>query len=740
MEWLKEEQRAHKLLMAEEKWRTEIERGRDKRPEDGKERQMRGIKRRWRFQEEEEEEEEEEGAQAGWRGLGRLQYSRADEDSFSQASSLLESLHCHNDYESYVQCEWREDPHLHTPLQLWFQRGKNREPCVPYSAPVQDGDELRISQCQYKTNSFRISTKHTVLFLKNQTVSSSKPLDLSQHLRARPPVGFSSHATGDEGRLLTWSSPYPSSSSLNLMYSLSYRAERQDNWTIKEVISTAVKLEKRLLLPGVRYEARVRGRTRVGQWSDWSPVVTWRTEEDSRQGPSLHCVVDGEKEVVCSWEVSRELDHFITYQLACQHYQAGRSERCCVNYVVDSDPSGMVMRYSCSLTASDPAHLLLELLPTHRTRTFMASKHIRPNPPHQVKVRKEGNSWIVEWTKPSTAVTLYYQVCYCRTKDQGSSVLLNIPEGAMSLSIPNTNLTPSQYHQVRVRSLVVPGEGSLYEGTPSDWTVPVFWKSDPATWSISGVSYFVVSAFVTFVFLFTLYCAIPACQRRVVLWKDSVPSPGKSKILSDFKYTSNQTSIQREQTSICKVQKFDSFSTCSSSTPLWLNEDTAKKASEQDKSCWDCNNPPSPVERVNGSDPPADFSGPYFFFQSSNPILQSVDYKCEESDTKEEETPADVCASPSSVKFVLYGQGYVCLPNGSIFRSTRDTSTHSAEQVQQHQDNTLCPDKPDLQPSPSEPTRSPHPSAYTSAPSTPWPTVNPSGYYLLPTVLTEAAN
>lgn len=40
-----------------------------------------------------------------------------------------------------------------------------------------------------------------------------------------------------------------------------------------------MKLEKQLLLPGRRYEARVRARASVAQWSLWSPVVTWQTEE-----------------------------------------------------------------------------------------------------------------------------------------------------------------------------------------------------------------------------------------------------------------------------------------------------------------------------------------------------------------------------------------------------------------------------------------------------------------------------
>lgn len=48
-------------------------------------------------------------------------------------------------------------------------------------------------------------------------------------------------------------------------------------------------LDKHLLLPGQRYEARARVRASVGQWSDWTPVETWRTEEgESKKNHIFH--------------------------------------------------------------------------------------------------------------------------------------------------------------------------------------------------------------------------------------------------------------------------------------------------------------------------------------------------------------------------------------------------------------------------------------------------------------------
>lgn len=62
---------------------------------------------------------------------------------------------------------------------------------------------------------------------------------------------------------------------------------------------------------------------------------------------------------------------------------------------------------------------------------------------------------------------------------QGSSFLLNVSGGSMSLTIPDSSLAPSQRYQVKVRSLLVPD--SVYKGIPSEWTQPVDWTSHEGT-------------------------------------------------------------------------------------------------------------------------------------------------------------------------------------------------------------------------------------------------------------------
>ncbi|KAM4531488.1 cytokine receptor common subunit beta [Odontesthes bonariensis] len=685
-----------------------------------------------------------------------LDFCGFQESSSSQSvSSLLESLQCYNDYKSHVHCRWKR--HCNATLQLWFKTKESSELCVPLDAA--NASEPGGVHCRYETNLFVIGALHTVFFLNNNTMAacSSVPHDsvaLSQRLRARPPLNLSSLEAGEGGQRLQWSSPYPPSSSLNtnLTYQLGYRTQDQDFWTIENVTTTSVTLERQLLLPGHRYEARVRAQASMGQWSDWSPVVVWQTKDDFGQVPTLHCVLEGEREVMCSWEVNRELANFITYQLACRHKQTAPSERCCLNPTVSLGLTGTVVRYSCALTVEHPEDLQLELLPTHSAKTFKAYQHIRPNPPWQVKVKEKHSHWMVEWTssEPDSIFRLSYQVNYCRTDDEGSAVMLNISEGSTYATILGTSLSPLQEYQVKVRSLVTPGHGSLYEGIPSEWTDPVKWTSNKgvhsttAIWSFPSVIYILISVFVVTVFL-TLYCTIPACQRKVMLWVDSVPSPGKSKILSEIKSTSCQTLMQSEKTSYCKVQHLDSPSTCSSEALLWPSKGTAKKYLDQDEKWWESDNLTSTVEKVDSSDTSClSFSGPYIFCQASPSTARSVNVQTEE---RYRETLSDISVSPIPVPASLYGEGYVCLPSRAVLRSTQDLTSQSNESTssqwcntaEQHQDcpnSTPRPVQSDDQSSPSESTIQEQPPEYTSETFSPWPqmgTIEASGYCHLPT-------
>lgn len=121
---------------------------------------------------------------------------------------------------------------------------------------------------------------------------------------------------------------------------------------------------------------------------------------------------------------------------------------------------------------------------------------------------------------------------------QEDPTCVNTP--ALRQIIPGVRLVPSQAYELQVRSLLDPGEGSRFEGSPSEWTEPEKWTSHPgtglhevtivavdpcgviysisfpsATWSITYVAYFLISVFVAVLFL-VFYYAFPACRRYFV--------------------------------------------------------------------------------------------------------------------------------------------------------------------------------------------------------------------------------
>ncbi|XP_054606667.2 cytokine receptor common subunit beta isoform X2 [Nothobranchius furzeri] len=673
--------------------------------------------------------------------------------SSQSASSLLKSLRCYNDYKSHVECDWEKQENS-AALQVWIQTESTRGMCVPTDASHSVGDGR--ARCRYDTQLFAVAISHTVFFLDNETKSlcsfnQNKFQDLVLHLRARPPVNLSRSEEGGGGWTLQWSSPYPPSSLVNLTYQLSYRMQTQNIWTTETVTSTSVKLERQTLLPGHLYEARVRTWAGLSQWSKWSPVVTWLTREDLVRAPSLDCVLDGLNLVTCSWEVSPELDHLITYQLTCRQNHTARRERCCRNLTVSAEPGGTAVSYSCSMTVADPRHLQLNLQPARNAKIFKAHQNIQPNPPQQVTVKEEDSNWTVEWTepdKPNEPVKLCYQVVYYRMDDQSSLTWLNISAITRSVTILGSSLVPLQDYQVKVRSLVDPKSNS-YKGIPSKWTEPVNFSPSEATSLLFHITYFFIGVVVAAVFL-TVYCLVPSCQRKLMLWVESVPSPRKSKSLSEIKVrltdmfgmvrdfrvfhltmhfifsscvvliqsVPSSTLMHNEKTSICKVRRLDSLSTCSSEVLLWESQVTQTKCVGPNSRSWGCGNLTPLVGKVNCSDT----LSMSFICQASDSrsMLRNAQQEEKDYEPPTEEVPLSPFLGSS-----LYGKDYVCLPSRVMSRSTQELTAHSkcggAEQSQRRPETKPRSVGLDGPCTPRDPATGSHPSAHTSGSFCSWP-------------------
>ncbi|XP_020341873.1 cytokine receptor common subunit beta isoform X1 [Oncorhynchus kisutch] len=621
-------------------------------------------------------------------------------------SPVLESLRCYNDYSSYVRCSWEESPHPSSqPLALlYWDSPENRESlCKPYGQRALNPSNIKLTaQCQYNTKYFGINTNHVFFF----NTSCPPALLLSKNVRVRPPVHLSPKLVERGGCLLSWKSPYPPSSLLTptLNYQVNYRRSNQDDWTAVEVQDTQLSVKAEAQVPGFQYEAKVRARRKTGLWSEWSPLVTWLTEEDPVPGPSnAQCVLDNETTVTCSWEVKRDLAQFLTFHLSCKHNHTAPAQKCCDNTMVGVPSRGPVLEYSCSFHVQDLEQLEVELIPTRNSKTFKTHKNIRPNRPLKVQIEERDGNWILKWNPPDFDLTyqVHYQVQYWSNETKEDTTFINVSQGSHSLSILGVSLRPSECYLVKVRALVVPGERDPFDGAPSEWTDPVEWTTESASWSITTFLYVFISILVAIVFI-ALYVTIPACHRRVVLWEVSVPSPLKSKVLGEVIKKSPDRllfheSERSEKTYICRVQTQESReenSLCSScsSVPLWLNSDVKANGlfhsiTKEGWKKYDPNSSSLHLLSVDRSGPPAldssgfSFSGPYIFCGDSSPApseFLSLEPPCEEFDnTLSNSEPTSPSSSERSAPSLSESsEGYVAMPQvcAGLSRSTEGVS------------------------------------------------------------------
>ncbi|KAJ8337718.1 hypothetical protein SKAU_G00366840 [Synaphobranchus kaupii] len=598
--------------------------------------------------------------------LPSVQY-RMEPVTPTRSSSALESLHCHNDYKSYIRCSWTEstETHLKAPLTLYHYRSSLREesPCLPYRRPVQLPDGRLAVHCQCNISNFRQGYQDAFFFKTLCPPVLSKTFTPLQHVRLGPPRHLSQRAAEGGGAVLEWQDPlralrWGPRSPLN--YQVGYR-RRDKDWMEVEVSELELKIEAESLVPGCQYEAKVRAREDKGLWSEWSPTVVWKTEDAPNPhygpnplkdctafaranpvqmsqknciqstkhmkvtGPSnLQCVFDGQMDVHCSWEVKRELAEFITYNLSYRLNQTFPAQWCNMssppNAQYSRDP---VLMFSCSFSVSDPEQqLLVELVPSYNTKVILSHRHVQHPPPDPVQVTERGGEWVLSWTPPVVDVgpSASYELRYWSSETQDSMEYCNFTEGARDFSIYGGSLLPSTHYAAQVRALTI--QKNSYMGPPSEWTQLMEWTTHPASWSIAMLMYIFIAVLVAIIFII-LYFTLPACRRRIVLWNVSIPTPIKSKVLEEMMKktpSGNKLALQKENEKplICSLQVLGNVHP-SCFVEDWSHPQVLANGNGQGP-CWETApkpamlGPPSPPKETSLS-----FSGPYILCPACSP-------------------------------------------------------------------------------------------------------------------------
>ncbi|KAG9264424.1 cytokine receptor common subunit beta-like [Astyanax mexicanus] len=576
-----------------------------------------------------------------------VQSSEIQQGSFHSTTQdmppALDSVECYNDYTSHIRCTWEEYPHGNSNLVVEGSKWEDIKECGP------DGPAVRLSNgklhrsCVYKTRIFSLNSR--TFYLNTTCAPKTTTLNIAQHGKVLSPVNLTVKEVKGEGRILSWNSAYSASSNLShtLTYQLKYKRHGHD-WTVLDnITATQMLIKEQELVAAYSYEARVRARGPVGLWSDWSTPVSWVTEEEAVF--NLQCVIE-ERGVSCSWRVKREHAQFLSYHLCGQTSESNQFCQHCVSHT--KRPDHAVLDYTCSVDSPEPERLTVELKTVHRTKNIPDFLNVKPpqTDAANFKVKKKDGLWSVTWSKPKVHETL--DLCYeLRLRDNGTQAetYFNFTQADFSAEFTPSSLRPDTTFMVQVRSL--PCE--IFEGQPSDWSDPVFFKNDPAS-RIFTIIYCLIGVVIAVVFLI-LYNAFPACHRRVERWEVSIPSPFKSRVLEEMSSRRSPAGwgyvcSENEKTSVCIMQPSDNptiYKGSISECPLLpYMEDSLIKTG------W-MSTPDHSAPYTEGSGMSVSsvmsFSGPYIFCRqdsSQTEILEASSFYSDSTDcTSIDENPKD---------------------------------------------------------------------------------------------------
>ncbi|XP_056309380.1 cytokine receptor common subunit beta [Danio aesculapii] len=624
-------------------------------------------------------------------------------------SKVMDSLRCYNDYKSYAECTWETDPRVNFTL-YYLDKSKGTETLCHLNKPsvvLPNGELSHV--CRYNTERFGSSTDH-ILYFKVQCGNTPTFLRVAQHGKVRAPVNLTEMMTDGGGRLLSWKSPYPASSNItrSLMYQLQYRRQMHDWTTVDKINVSEHTIIKESLFPGYHYEARVRARGPVGLWSDWSPLVSWKTHNDVNKAFNLQCVIEGETTVTCTWQMRTEYFQFMTYHMWCSD-NTGHSPCCKTPQLKSSNDE--LSEFMCSVNVIDPNQLTVELKPVQYTKTFKTACHIKLPQPDKLNTMKVDDALQLNWSTPAVKRAIKF-TAEIKLSTNEESMIFNCTERDNECRIPFKFLHPATDYLAQIRFVPTPKKD--YSVQPSDWSEPANYTtaSSPINHSIQ-LTYILAGVFVP-VLIGILYSALPACHRRInrkiILWKGSIPSPIKSKVLEGVikKYPAEWPYLQseKEATSVCVLLATDNISVCNNSVswePPKLQTEDAVKMEQSGGS--------NQLSTSVGEDMCKDKSGLSF----SGPYILCCEDSCVHGKTSvESQDTVQTSVSEQSESFTIKG-GYVVNSPTDMLETQSPTPT----------------DSPTNEPSVEPPayTASLDPSCTVIA--------HPSGYFMMPCVSTE---
>lgn len=460
---------------------------------------------------------------------------------------LSHSLQCYNDYTSYTVCTWRESVEAHRlrPMKLYritFIDTRIDFECKQIS-PLENVSASVIGwSCLENSTNFVVGIKERYIFEPAVPIPVlRKSVNLSENVRPRPPRDLHANLSEEGDITLSWQTDYPPGNRLHgrLQYQISYKRAFQD-WQSSELVLISEDVTRfvfgtSLLIAESEYEARVRARLQDnGKWSEWSPLVDWKTARAEDADPqNLQCDYDGLQEVICTWEVRRELAESLKSNLTYRDGPSGE-EKVCSPEVVRSDPEEPVVFFQCKFPTTNFSEVQISVKPAEEHKEIIASHNIKLWPPTNVSVELVNKDHVLSWK----AVALRYpsiqtktEIRYKPAEDPWETALVvEALQGASSLSLSAVKLRPSTRYTAEVRMTTIPKNCPwCYKGPWSDWSQEVSWE----TQADSMVPAYLIVLLCSIAVPVMLVYGCKIGKRLKNKWDVTIPSPLNSKVLAD---------------------------------------------------------------------------------------------------------------------------------------------------------------------------------------------------------------
>ncbi|CAM4654618.1 unnamed protein product [Leuciscus chuanchicus] len=434
--------------------------------------------------------------------------------TFAPESSALESLECRNDYRTHIHCSWRHDPQI--PLSLIHMDPDDHRvsPCVQTPKPSQNPTGQERVCCRYNTSLFAIGFDDVFFFHTPHSSGISKTFRLTTFEDADPDWNFDQLDDTPPSRLT--SDPF--------------RLHEQERSV--EINHEIVKDQKDGKIQTKSTQKDMEGSENKTEVLFEEPELI---SEYALPGPSnLHCVLNGGKNLSCSWDLKTDLTRYIIYTLSYRTHSTALAEWYCVEKVQVTNEGGF-LRMVGVFRIFEPGVLQVRLTPTPVTKVICAYQHIQPACPTGLSVELRGEDWILNWTLtkyrtvPLTTELKYWSIL---TPEDVKSIFLS--DGEMVFAISERSLKGSSEYQAQVRCNVssTRRSGWRYTGYPSEWTDPVYWTTRPEPLAPNLVAlllYFLIATLASAVSI-VVFIVLVVLQRRLREWDVSLPSPVHSKV------------------------------------------------------------------------------------------------------------------------------------------------------------------------------------------------------------------